>query len=497
MDHPNLLGARIVRGPDGRGSLRLESSSAPTLAQVLSRRGKLPARHAIRIVLDIAQAVHALSSQGLMARDLTPGSIRLDPSHGAMLADRGIPLDLVPRKPSEARQDLAFRSPEERDGHALDARSSVYSLGAVLYAALTGSPPRESRPGRRASGARVDLPRPLAAVVERAMAHDPEDRYADVLELTKSAALAGLRVERTPSKAARRRLSGRPATSPAAPRARPKQHPAPAAAPRREQLRPLPEPTPTPAAAPTAEATPSRPRMKRPQITLPRIDLPRVKLTRPDLPKLPRVRRPDLSGVRPPSVALLRRPSVLAALGAVLVCAVAGVLLGRSTGEEAQASQLESRALTVRLPDGWAPAAVVRDPGAELSAAVAAAPIGDEGASLIVGHVPDSYVLDRRFRGEIAPENARTEVRLGPLEAWRYEGLVLRPGLVATAYLAPTTGGPLLILCNAPSREARTHLPVCERMATTILLRGERPLPLSEIDSRGAQVAFAITEPQT
>jgi hypothetical protein len=136
---------------------------------------------------------------------------------------------------------------------------------------------------------------------------------------------------------------------------------------------------------------------------------------------------------------------------------------------------------------------VVRDPRTELSAAVAAAPLGDAGASLIVGHVPDSYVLDRRFRGEIAPENARTEVRLGTLEAWRYEGLVLRRDLVATAYLAPTTGGPLLILCNAPSQEARAYLPVCERMATTIVLRGERPLPLSGIDSRGAQVGFAMS----
>jgi serine/threonine protein kinase len=575
IEHPNLLGARLVRAEDGRVSVRLESSSAPTLAEVLARR-KLSTRDALRIVRDVAAAVHVLSNHGLIARDVTPGKIKLDPSRGAILADHGIPFDLAPRRPSQTRRDLAYRSPEENEGRAVDARSSVYSLGAILYTILTGRRPPESRPGWRPAGAPGELPRAIAPVIERAMAHEPADRYADVRELT-HAAVAAFHDEASSSKGATRRPERTPSASSKAPPhrtpshlgPRPSQRPRPRAVPEPEPQRPaapkakpklqwpqIKDPEgrlPQPSAPQVRRTQPSAPESKRPEVKTPQpsaplgmgprptaplgnaaqpraplgkapqrraplagtplanapqvtppglkppprkapdIKLPRVKVPRPELPKLPRPRAPQLSALKLPNVPALRHPALIATLIALVACAIAGVLLGRSTGEEAQASQIESRALTLQLPDGWEPTEVLRNQAINLSAPAAAAPLGGEGAGLVVGRVSDTVTFDRRFRDEIGPEDARTEVQLGPLQAWRYEGLTLRPGLTATAYLAPTTGGPLLILCHARPQQASLRLPQCERMAATISLRGARPLPLAGVDNRDEQLDSAMT----
>jgi hypothetical protein len=128
---------------------------------------------------------------------------------------------------------------------------------------------------------------------------------------------------------------------------------------------------------------------------------------------------------------------------------------------------------------------VARMGAIELSSAVAAAPLGEGGAGLVVGAVPDMVMLDRRFRAE----GTRSEVRLGRLRAWRYTGLRPRPGLTANAYLAPTTGHSLLVICHARSADARAVLPQCEKIASTITLRGERPASLAGVSSGQAQLA--------
>jgi Protein kinase domain len=501
IDHPNLLGAKVARTRDGRVSVRLESCSAPTLAQALTR-GPLSARNSMRILRDVATAVHVLARHGLMARDLTPKRIRLDPSRGAILADHGIPFDLLPRTPSEVRRDVAYRSPEELEGRAVDARSSVYSLGAILYTTLTGARPPESKPGWRPGGQQVELPAPIAAVVARAMAREPADRYADVRELTR-AALVAFRME---GAAPPRAAATPPKPGPAAPA--PREDPAPHAATSAPRERPAPPPAeqapaerPAPASSKSVTPGPKRSRMPRlrlpafPRLRMPALPRPRLSaIPRPRLrtPELPRLRAPKLPR---PRLRAPGRPATLA-IGtgaAVIGCVVAGVMLGRSVGDEAQASQITSSALTVQVPEGWERTEVVRDRAINLSAPVAAAPLGDRGVGLVVGRVSDTVTLDRRFRDELGASEERTEVHLGRLQAWRYEGLRLGTGLVGTAYLAPTTGGPLLVLCHARQAGATPRLMECERMAATIALRGERPVPLSSVDTRDERIDLAMT----
>ena len=97
-------------------------------------------------------------------------------------------------------------------------------------------------------------------------------------------------------------------------------------------------------------------------------------------------------------------------------------------------------------------------------------------------------MLDRRFRAEAT----RSEVRLGRMQAWRYTGLRPRPGLTAIAYLAPTTGASLLVICHARSADARAVLPQCEEIASTITLRRERPASLARLSTGQAQLAWQV-----
>jgi hypothetical protein len=206
-------------------------------------------------------------------------------------------------------------------------------------------------------------------------------------------------------------------------------------------------------------------------------------------PTLPRLRAPDLAGLRGPArIGAVAVPFGLAVAGLFLV----GMLLGRSAGEDQQPALVERSSFAVELPAGWGETKVAGAGGIELTAPVAAAPRGEGGAGLVVARVPEIVTLDRRFRAELAAQGRRTEARLGRLEAWRYAGVRAKRGLVATAYLAPTTGDPLLFICHAPRSDARPRLAECEEIASTVALRGDRPAPLAAVTRHEDQVVSVM-----
>ena len=177
-------------------------------------------------MVGLAGAVDAFARGGLVARELTPDAILVDRRRGAILTDYGMPPGLV--GPTTGRRDAnaAYRSPEERDGRELTARSSVYSLGAILVTALTAArPPEQLRP-QQARRTR-DVPATIESVIAQAMARDPRRRYATVTEMARAAVevlRAGERIGRmeaprvhkekplraVPWSAAQKRGSGRP-----------------------------------------------------------------------------------------------------------------------------------------------------------------------------------------------------------------------------------------------------------------------------------------------
>jgi hypothetical protein len=192
IDHPNLVRAWAVGEGDGRLFVAIGRCPHPSLSELLAAVPLEPTACA-RILDGAAAGVGALSERALVARDLTPERVLVAPEHGGVLMDLGIPRELLRRVPLEQDPDLAFRSPEELERKPVDVRSSVYSLGAILFTTLTGRPPDSSRMAEARpppSEQRAELAPDVDAVVARAMAWDPAERYANPEALARAAAAA-------------------------------------------------------------------------------------------------------------------------------------------------------------------------------------------------------------------------------------------------------------------------------------------------------------------
>ena len=185
LRHPHVLPARLVEGEEGRTRLVLQPCKSPTLRAAL-KRGPLSRKNGVALIVGLASAVEALAREGLVARELNPDAVLVHRSRGAILADYGMPPALVGRPPASRDGNAAYRSPEEREGRELTARSSVYSLGAILVSALTAARAPEQLLPQQARRTR-DVPPTIESVIAQAMAADPARRYADVSEMARAA----------------------------------------------------------------------------------------------------------------------------------------------------------------------------------------------------------------------------------------------------------------------------------------------------------------------
>ena len=160
---------------------------------------RLDFRGKAELLAKVALATHFLHDQGIVHRDLKPANILVDADLEPKLLDFGLALDLSGEENSAALRQVAgtpeYLSPEQAAGRPLDARSDVFSLGAILYELLTGAPPfrgdtvsdllrsiREDEPAlprRRAPG----VPRDLQNICLKAIEKDPAARYASAREM--------------------------------------------------------------------------------------------------------------------------------------------------------------------------------------------------------------------------------------------------------------------------------------------------------------------------
>jgi len=199
LEHPAIVPIYDFGEHDGQPFLVMRYMSGGSLADLLSY-GRLNLQDTVNIVRRLAGALDEAHARGIIHRDIKPGNILFD-SHGeAFLTDFGI------GKLYEDSQSLtltgsvvlgtpAYMSPEQALGKPLDPRSDVYSLGAVMFEMLSGAPPytgptsisvamkhvNEPVPDLRAC--RPELAEACAAVVAKAMAKDPDKRFASAGEL--------------------------------------------------------------------------------------------------------------------------------------------------------------------------------------------------------------------------------------------------------------------------------------------------------------------------
>jgi len=148
IDHPNLVPIHAAGEVDEVLYLVMRYVEGTDLRAVLSAQGALPPRRAAAIVSQVAAALDAAHAKGLVHRDVKPGNVLLSSEGGddhAYLADFGLAkrVDSAggPTSTGQFVGTVDYVAPEQVQGGRVDARSDVYSLGCVLYHALTGSVP--------------------------------------------------------------------------------------------------------------------------------------------------------------------------------------------------------------------------------------------------------------------------------------------------------------------------------------------------------------------
>jgi serine/threonine-protein kinase len=205
LDHPNIVPIYEAGEAGGLLYIVMRYVEGSDLKALLDREGPLDLDRTVSILRQVGAALDAAHARGLVHRDVKPGNIliasgtgREDPDH-VYLTDFG----LTKRSSSLSGQTTTGRfigtmdyvAPEQIGGKPVDARTDIYSLGCVLYECLVGEPPFDRddeaallwahlvERAPRISARRPDLPAGLDAVLDKAMAKAPEDRFGACRDL--------------------------------------------------------------------------------------------------------------------------------------------------------------------------------------------------------------------------------------------------------------------------------------------------------------------------
>ncbi|MEO6792508.1 MAG: Stk1 family PASTA domain-containing Ser/Thr kinase [Mycobacterium sp.] len=178
----------------------MELVEGVTLRDIVHNDGPMTPTRAIEVIADACQALNFSHQHGIIHRDVKPANIMIDKHNAVKVMDFGIARALADAGNSVTQTAAVigtaqYLSPEQARGETVDARSDVYSLGCVLYEVLTGEPPfvgdspvavayqhvREDPvpPSERHPG----LPADLDAVVLKALAKNPDNRYQTAAEM--------------------------------------------------------------------------------------------------------------------------------------------------------------------------------------------------------------------------------------------------------------------------------------------------------------------------
>jgi serine/threonine-protein kinase len=196
LRHPNLQGAAHALTPHGCPYLALEYVEGESLRQRLESGPPLSPTVAVGIGVQVAAGLAYAHAQGVVHRDLKPENILITSEGIAKIIDFGSARLLTGRRLTwRVRGETAgtpdYMAPEQVEGRRGDARTDVYALGVILYELVTGQVPFDgdnanavmyqqlNAAPRPPSQLRPDLPAGLEAVIMKAMAKRPADRYQD------------------------------------------------------------------------------------------------------------------------------------------------------------------------------------------------------------------------------------------------------------------------------------------------------------------------------
>jgi hypothetical protein len=197
LSHPHVVRVFTTGHAFGRFYIAMEMVPGGHLEQRISEQGKIPEAEMLPLAIEVALGLKAAHAAGLIHRDVKPGNILLDAEGHAKLVDFGLALVTHggPAKPDEMWATPYYAPPETVEGRPEDFRSDIYAFGATLYHALAGKPscamdPRVSEALAEAKKhipplgvAAPDVSAAICRLVDRAMAHAPENRHSSYDEL--------------------------------------------------------------------------------------------------------------------------------------------------------------------------------------------------------------------------------------------------------------------------------------------------------------------------
>jgi len=184
LEHPSVVPVYDAREEDGELIVAMRLIEGGDLRRTIDREGPLEPARAIALLGQVADALDAAHAAGIVHRDVKPHNILVE-GERAYLTDFGLAKAFEGGSGSSASivGTVEYMAPEQWRGERVGPAADVYALGCVLYEALTGVVPY----ARKEAEAEPELPRGIEEVIERAVAKDPERRYATAGEMIAAA----------------------------------------------------------------------------------------------------------------------------------------------------------------------------------------------------------------------------------------------------------------------------------------------------------------------
>jgi eukaryotic-like serine/threonine-protein kinase len=200
LQHPSIVTVFQCGQLEGQHYFAMEYVPGSDLAKRIAQ-GPLSPDQSARYVTDVARAIHYAHGQGLLHRDLKPANVLLDQHDRVRVTDFGLAKQIDSNdgltKSGTAVGTPSYMAPEQArgEGEELSPATDVYSLGAVLYASLTGKPPfvGESilqtllqvshKPAPRVRQRRPEVSRDMDTIIAKCLEKDPKRRYPSAGQL--------------------------------------------------------------------------------------------------------------------------------------------------------------------------------------------------------------------------------------------------------------------------------------------------------------------------
>jgi len=201
LNHPNIVSVYDWGQEQGTYFIVMEYVEGRSLADILRTEGPLHPQRAAEVASDIAAALGFAHRNGVIHRDVKPGNVLIAPTGQVKVADFGIARAMgagVEENLTQAGSVMGtatYFSPEQAQGHSLDPRSDLYSLGVVLYEIVTGRAPfagdtpvaiaykhvqEQPLPPRHVN---MNVPADLEAIIMKLLAKNPQARYPSAEDL--------------------------------------------------------------------------------------------------------------------------------------------------------------------------------------------------------------------------------------------------------------------------------------------------------------------------